>query len=221
MSDTPVLTFNHIRTTTQQINIPDNPLPPAIIPDLQKVMKTMATDPDGAIEKLERWIKQNPKIGLLYNLLAACYSQVKNEKEAEAVVVRSYQNAPNYMFSKMSYARLLMRDKKWSEVAAVFNNKFDLKELYPQRTVFHVSEALNFYSVVGEYYAYTKDMPKAWACYDYVKSLDEKDPAVQQLYRVVMVNAIPRWKAGLIIAGLVLLVVGLIALIAWGIYRFF
>lgn len=217
----PALTFNHIRTTTQQINVPDNPIPQALIPEVQKVMQTMATNPDSAIEKLERWTKLHPKVGMFYNLLAACYAQVKREKEAEEVIVRSYQNAPNYLFSKMSYARILMRDKKWNEVPAVFNNKFDLKALYPQRTVFHVSEALNFYSVVGEYHAYIKNMPAAWAYYDYVKSLDEKDPAVQQFYRVVMVNAIPRWKAALIIAGIVLLIIAIIALIAWGIYRFF
>jgi tetratricopeptide (TPR) repeat protein len=221
MSNSPALTFNHIRTTTQQINIPDNPIPQNLIPELQKVMKSMQADPNGAIEKLEKWTRENPKVGLLYNLLAASYAQVKREKEAEETIIRSYQNAPNYMFSKMSYARILMRDKKIAEIPKVFNHKLDLKELYPQRTVFHVSEAMNFYAVMGEYYANIKETQKAWACYDYVKSLDESDPAVQQLYRVVMVNSIPRWKAALIVVGLVLLVIAIIALISWGIYQLF
>jgi hypothetical protein len=34
----------------------------------------------------------------------------------------------------------------------IFDNKFDLKLLYPHRTTFHVSEYLAFASIMVEYY---------------------------------------------------------------------
>lgn len=218
----PALSFRHIKVTNQSISIPGNTIPAGLANvDFQKLATEAQASPQTAIDKLEKHLEKYPKVGVLYNILMAAYHHAGREKEAEELIKKCYAVCPQYLFAKLSYGRLCLKYKKYDEIPQVFDNKLDLKALYPDRNIFHESEAINFYGLMGEYYAYKKELKKAWACYDYVKSLAESDPIVQNLQRVIMVNSIPRWKAYGIIALIVIVVLGLIGLIVWGIAQLF
>lgn len=216
------LSFKHIKVTAKPINVPDNVIPAGLATvDFQKLAREAEASPETAILKLEKHLEKYPKVGMLYNLLTAAYHHAGREKDSEALIEKGYQNCPQYLFIKMSYARLCIKRKQMDKIPEIFNQKFDLTELYPDRKLFHESEAINFYGLMGEHYVYSKDLKKAWACYDYVKSIDPSDPVVEHLHRIIMVHSIPKWKAYGIIAIIIIVVLALIALIIWGITKLF
>ena len=66
---------------------------------------------------------------MVLNLLAYCYIQVKDLKAAEKVVEEAYTRFPDYLFAKINYADLLLRQKKWVHTL-VFGDVLDLSQLF-------------------------------------------------------------------------------------------
>jgi len=60
-----------------------------------------------------------------------------------------YEKYPDYLFAKIQYVGLYLRNKNFQKIPVIFNNKFDLQLLYTERKVFHISEMLSLYRVYG------------------------------------------------------------------------
>ena len=61
----------------------------------------------------------------------------------------------------MNIAEYFLKEGKLEEVEKIFDGKFNLKQLYPERDVFHVSEATAFMSLCGRYFLRKCDIKKA------------------------------------------------------------
>lgn len=208
--------FKHIKFTEQPISETGDNLPLGVNLPIERVQRQLQTDPVKAIPVLEEWIKKYPRTGTFYNYLMYAYHTDGRTKEAEALTLLAYEKAPHYLFSKVGYAQYCMKQGHVDKIPEIFENKLDLAELYPKRKVFHKSEVQGFYTLMCQYYAMTKNSEMGWACYDYLKFLTPDDPSLPQLQRALIVGTFPRWKAYLMIAGIILLVIALIVLIIWG-----
>lgn len=88
-----------------------------------------------------------------YNALLA----TGKKTEAEALVNIMVQLFPDYLFGKIALAHLYKQQNQIKKIPEAFNNKFDLHSLYPDRASFHVSECINFYSLLCLYYLEIKE----------------------------------------------------------------
>jgi tetratricopeptide (TPR) repeat protein len=121
----------------------------------------------------ERLIEADPKVGRFYNNLAGCYQGLKQHAKVEELIELNYQRNREYLFAKVDYAQLCMSYGRLDQIPEIFEHKYDLKQLYPDRNLFHVQEVLAMHGVLGLYFAY---IGKSETAMVYLKTLDQFAP---------------------------------------------
>jgi len=104
------------------------------------------------IEELNEALVKYPGKPLFYNLLLTAYAIDSQLGKADEMVYDMNQLFPGYLFSRVAYANLLMDIDLPGEVLAVFDGKPDLNYLYPNRKVFHKTEAAAFFATMCRYF---------------------------------------------------------------------
>jgi hypothetical protein len=148
-------------------------LPRQVRDELDDIHELLYSNPKEAIPKLLELKQKYPKIPVLYNYLAGAYSQVRNHKACRDLIIENYKNNPDYLFAKINYAQICINEGDAGKVAEIFQNKFDLKILYPNRNRFHVTEFAGFTGVLCAYFCVTGERETAELLY---KSLTEVSP---------------------------------------------
>jgi hypothetical protein len=104
------------------------------------------------IKKIKEAILKYPGKPLFYNLLQSAYIADSQQDNSDELVKEMHGRFPGYLFSKIAYANLLMGEDRLDEVLAVFDNKPDLNYLYPERHIFHKTEASAFFGTMCHYF---------------------------------------------------------------------
>lgn len=81
------------------------------------------------------------------------------------------------MFARCHYAQLCLHKGEPEKIPAIFEKKFDLKTLYPRRTLFHVTEYAVFSEILCIYFNAIGDKKQAEAVY---KSMKEMIPDAEE-----------------------------------------
>jgi tetratricopeptide (TPR) repeat protein len=148
--------------TYDSIEDPDyEQLPEDVQAIFEELYHQISLDPAGAIPEILYWKTQYPDLPKLHNFLSAAYSHLGDRVNLRANIEATYQAFPQYLFARINYAELCLHEKKYDQIPHIFNNIFDLKFLYPERTQFHVSEFGGFVGVIGLYYYHTKQYTEA------------------------------------------------------------
>jgi len=111
-----------------------------------------STNMDKVIKKLDGAILKYPGKALFYNLLQSAYLIDDQIDKSDEIVYEMNRLFPGYLFSKVAYANLLIERGRVDEALALFNGKADLNDLYPERQVFHKTEASAFWGTMCLYY---------------------------------------------------------------------
>ena len=160
-------------------------LPKQIHDQYEALYDLAQSNPQEAIPLLKRLIKKCPKEPRLYNLLASLYSKTNDLKNAEKISYDNYKMNPNYLFAKINYAQLCLEKNDFTTIPQIFNNKFDLKALYPNRNKFHVSEYVGFAGVVGEYFARIGDKDVAMLYLNLLQKIAPKHMLTKNLKKLL------------------------------------
>jgi tetratricopeptide (TPR) repeat protein len=112
----------------------------------------ISDDPSAAKRQIEALLERAPDSPILLNWLGRCHSLLGEHEQADALARRNFEKNPDYLFARVNYAQVVLRHGEVDQIPIIFDGKFDLKLLYPQRHEFHVSEFLAFASVMCEYY---------------------------------------------------------------------
>jgi tetratricopeptide (TPR) repeat protein len=136
-----------------------------------------------AIPELLEWIEKYPDVLQLYNFLSVAYSQSGQQEKAEEVILENYRRNPDYLFARLNYAEICLRKSDLDRVAEIFDNKFDLKMLYPKRKRFHISEVASFMGIIGIYFVEIGEPEAAEKYYDILKQIAPRYPATRALHR--------------------------------------
>jgi hypothetical protein len=105
---------------------------------------------------IERW----PGNRQLYNALQNIYILSGEEKKLEELLARTAKLFPGYLFGLVNYAGHNLRNGKETQVPVIMKRAYTITDLYPGRSVFHVSEIFSFNQIWFEYFAATKQMLK-------------------------------------------------------------
>ena len=138
-------------------------------------------DPSAAIPELLAAIAQYPQVRVLYNYLAVAYSAVGDVERSETVILENIRRHPDYLFARTNYAEMCLGRGEPDKVPEILGARLDLKQLYPKRNLFHISEVVGFYGVVGFYYWETGRPAEAARCYDLLRQLDPQHKMTRRL----------------------------------------
>lgn len=90
----------------------------------------------------------------------------------------------------------MCQEKKLDKVLEIFPT-FDLKELCPEKEVFHTSEFRGFLIMMAHYYRARKDREKAIHYYESAKEIEPNNPSVIYLGRKLSKKPLLRRLLGL------------------------
>jgi hypothetical protein len=140
-------------------------------------------DKSSLVARLEELVQQYPHVPHIANYLAAGYHMTRNKK-AKIAVEENYKNHPNYLFSRIDYARLCLERRDLEKVKEIFKEGFDLKLMYPQRNRFHMSEFVAFNFIICIYYRLSGDMESAMLITQTLEKVAPEHPVTKQVQRM-------------------------------------
>jgi len=118
-----------------------------------------------------------PNIPEAINNIAACYQSQGKMDKVEEFLAKLNRTSPDYLFARIARATKAMRDGRGEEIPSIFNNCFNLKDLYPERDLFHVTEVTAFSYTMGLYFCLIKDLETAQIYYDLLAQFADEDDA--------------------------------------------
>jgi len=160
-------------------------LPPEVRDQLEELHNMVFEDPDQAVPILRDLLEKYPQVPKLYNYLSGAYARIGENEKADAITRENYERNPDYLFAKCNFAEFCLQKGELGKIPAIFDNKFDLKVLYPRRRRFHVSEVTGFGYVIGRYFHAIGDERTAELWYDILRQVAPDDPATLQLKRAI------------------------------------
>lgn len=128
-------------------------LPVDVQDQINELYDKIQLSPKAAIGELNDLLIKYPNIPQIYNYLYASYLYSGNKTKALQIMKKNYEVNPSYLFAKLNYSDYLVESGDINQVSDIYGGKFDLKELYPERNIFHITEVTSFYGVVGYYFA--------------------------------------------------------------------
>jgi len=149
----------------------------------EELYEMVFKQPEKAVISLKEAIEQYPDVPQFSNYLMMAYSKTGEWDKIEDLVAENYRKYPDYLFAKLNYAELCLRRKEIDQIPIIFDNKFDLKLLYPKRKKFHITEVIGFMGITGLYYCEIGEIKSAELCYSILRKLDPQNERTRQLKR--------------------------------------
>ncbi|MDY0361439.1 MAG: hypothetical protein RBR08_08300 [Desulforegulaceae bacterium] len=172
-------------------------LPKGLVEEIQKIRTSIYASALEILPILKKFEKKYGHIPYLYNLMSAAYMSAGEKEKAEKYVEKNYKKFPDYLFSRINYADISLYKGNFKKIPEIFDNKFDLKSLYPKRDVFHISELTGFNSVMCMYFMQTKEFKTARFYYKMLKKTNPGHPKVKEIKRIIDPYSITFWLARL------------------------
>jgi tetratricopeptide (TPR) repeat protein len=166
---------------------------PQEIEDMDWAASRLQTEPERCVEILEPLIEKHPDFPMLYNHLSAAWLQGGRKDEAIELMRETYRRFPKYLFGRISYALECLREGRVDEVPDVFEHRFGLHQLYPERGGrFHHTEFVQFNAVMGLYFARIGQHETAEKYLKMIEELDPEHPLVRMLAAQVGAGGLKR-----------------------------
>jgi len=168
-------------------------LPAQVQARIDDLYELAQRDPRQAIPELERLVTTYPHIPTFANHLSIAYLAAGDQEQAIAMVREAYRRHPQYLFAKVNYANLCLQHGESEKVPGIFDHAFDLKQLYPHRTRFHVSEFAGFAGVMCRYCCAIGEQDTALLYYQMLKQVAPKHPMTKHAKRALYPPFWVRW----------------------------
>ncbi len=120
-----------------------------------------------------------------YNYRSVAYSRLGDVESRDAVALECCEKFPDYLFGRVNYAQICLENGEVEKIPEIFDGKLDLKLLYPQRTMFHISEYVSFAGIIGLYYVKTGEQEAAKLLYKVLKKMDPRHQTTKRLKRAL------------------------------------
>ena len=149
-------------TDEPRLKIGENIIPPELSNQMSKMLIAAKDNKNkGIVKKLEELTVKYPNALTLKNYLAIAYKERgENEKSCE-ILEALRAGHPNYLFGKILIAEENIQLGKPEKVKEILGKGLELKELYPERDWFHISELTSFLGVVILYNISINDLKAA------------------------------------------------------------
>ncbi len=160
-------------------------MPREVIDQISNITESVYSDPQNAIKSLEQLKEKYSPLPIIYNYLSSAYMSAGQPDVAKKYINENYAKNSDYFFAKTNYADLCLLEGKFKEIPKIFDYKFELKLLYPDRKTFHISEFVGFNSIICMYYHALKEYRTADRYYELLKQIAPKHPKTEELKRIL------------------------------------
>jgi tetratricopeptide (TPR) repeat protein len=174
-----------------------------ITPELERQLESLAIGcrdrmNKKIIDKLTQLIIQYPTVPMLKNYLSVAYDVQGNHKKAMEVNNWIIAEHPDYLWAKINQANFWIEEKNTAKVPEILGEAMDIKQLYPDRDLFHLSEVTGFFEIAIRYFAAIENLEQAEIRLKILKEIAPDHPDTQQaeyyLFALRLKNAPIRWK---------------------------
>ncbi len=156
-----------------------------LTPKLERILKRMhnlsRSKESNVIPKLKEYIKKYPQVPSLKNYLMVAYRIRNEDAKADEVIHQIVEEHPDYLFGKLSLAEIYIKEKKLALVPALLGKYLLLQELYPNRTVFHISEVRNFEYTACLYFLEKEAFEQVESRLEVMKKLEPDSPQIEHI----------------------------------------
>ncbi len=146
-------------------------------------------DTNAALQRLKPLFARYPNVPVLGNWIASAYQRQGLETERRAVLQELIDRHPDYLFARLGMANLAIEDGRPEEVPRWLGRDLVLPALFLHRSVFHVSEMMNFCHTVGRYHVVTGNEELAESTLQIMEDMDPDHPAARDLRRLLHSSA--------------------------------
>lgn len=153
--------------------------------ELDELSTSLINDPKQTEIRLKTLCTQFPRVHAIANMRAFALLKLRKKKEAEKVIEQMADQFPNSLTAKVNFADLCIRKKRFDQIPIIFDRKFDLNLLFPEREEFHYGEFRGFSVVMGYYHLHIKKQEEAKEYYEVAFLVDPLHPAVISLEKVL------------------------------------
>jgi len=126
--------------------------PPDAVEKLNAYHPLLEEDPAGCIPELMELCRQYPAVPQFKNYLCVAYQYLGNKEKATEVNDWTMREHPDYLFAKLYKAYEYISINQHKKVLELLGPWLEIKELYPERDIFHAAEILAFYKLAFHYH---------------------------------------------------------------------
>lgn len=127
------------------------------VQELHSLVYSKKTIDKELLSRIKTAISRYPENPIFMNYQFNALIASGKKSEAEAYISVIVQRFPDYLFGKIALAHLYKQQKMIRQIPSAFENHLNLHSLYPDRSKFHASECVNFYSLICLYYLEIKE----------------------------------------------------------------
>ncbi|MFA5655999.1 MAG: hypothetical protein WDA37_04575, partial [Dysgonamonadaceae bacterium] len=137
------------------------------------------------VRKLLDAIEKYPENPKLKNFLSVIYEKIGDTEKASATNQWIISEHPDYLFGKLNLAIEYYDKKEYHKMPEIMGETMELKDLYPTRKAFDISEVISFYRCAVLYFIAIGDLEQAEVRVELMQELapdsDHTDVASNQL----------------------------------------
>jgi len=139
-------------------------LPADVQEQMEELYYKSQSNSMAAIKELQDLLLKYPHIPKIYNFLYGAYMHAGEKTKAIQIMEENYAKNPTYLFARLNYSDYLVEIGELKKAAEIYDYNFDLKSLYPKRSVFHITEVISFFGIIGYYHAMVGNYDEARKC---------------------------------------------------------
>jgi len=157
------------------------------------LLQQIQLKPRAVYKEVQAFCATHPDVPEVINMLTFAHIQNYRIAEAEQLIESTYLKHPEYLFARVNYADQCIRKRKLAEILKIFPS-FDLRQLYPEKELYHTSEFRGFLIMMSYYQMALKDREKALHYFKTAKELEPDHPNVlyleKKLYKTSLVKGL-------------------------------
>ncbi|MBK9015861.1 MAG: DUF1186 domain-containing protein [Saprospiraceae bacterium] len=136
------------------------------------------------IPELHKLMEKYPRVPTFKNYLSMYYNLSGKTGKAYEVNHWIVKEHPDYLHGKINLAAEAISKGNYDEVPKILGEALDLKDLYPHRKVFHISEFQSFFSITCQYLIETNQLEAAESRMEVAEKVLSHDPKITEGLRM-------------------------------------
>ena len=156
--NTSAFTFpSHTITWEQDLSTLRKHFSPIDLETFLTLYELAASSPKKALKEGKEFFRRYNADPSVLNLLTYLYLSRKKGRKSEKLIRENYRLNPTNLIARINFADQCLRKKKKKRIPEIFEGKTNLRDLYPERKTFHISEFRGFLALMGHYHVAIKE----------------------------------------------------------------
>ncbi|MCB1192371.1 MAG: hypothetical protein H7A23_24555 [Leptospiraceae bacterium] len=142
-------------------------------------------DPKDVIEPLEQILNSKSGVPIVQLYLENAYRNTGESQKANELATEMFKKFPDTLIGKTAYISFSIDNNDLESIPKILENKFDYKELYPNRNSFHIFEVISFLFAMGKYFTLTGEPEKATIYLEQITKIDPDNHYNKELEKFI------------------------------------